>query len=69
MRFRMECLSCGSSVVSPEGRDGGNLEAALELIDAMGVCCRRCGGPVTMRVQSPVDERCTIGLTDLLEVL
>ncbi|GAH74162.1 unnamed protein product [marine sediment metagenome] len=50
MRFVMECVGCGNQRESPEGRDPAKLEETIELIDAMGLACRKCGEEVTMRV-------------------
>ena len=50
MRFVMECVNCGNLQESPEGRDPAKLEEAIELINAMGIVCRKCEGEVTMRV-------------------
>ena len=52
MRFVMECVGCGNQHESPEGRDPTRLEEAIELIDEMGLVCRKCGGEVTMRVHA-----------------
>lgn len=50
MRFRIECMECGNAQESPEGRDPTKLEEANDLIDQMGLLCRECHGPVTMRL-------------------
>jgi len=52
MRFRIECISCGNVAVSPEGRDPGDLQEAAEICIEMDLACRKCHGPVTMRVES-----------------
>ena len=51
MWFVMECVNCGNRVESPEGRDPAQLEKAIELIDAMGLACKKCHGEVTMRIE------------------
>ena len=50
MRFVIECVNCGNARESPEGREPGNLEAAIEVVDQMGLACRECHGEVTVRV-------------------
>ena len=50
MRFVIECVNCGNRNESPEGRDPAKLEEAVELIDEMGLACRKCDGEVTMRI-------------------
>lgn len=55
MRFRMECVLCGNSTISPEGRDPGKLEELLECVDEMGLRCRKCDGPVAVRIEPDVE--------------
>jgi len=56
MRWRIECMECGNAVDSPEGRDQGDLQEACELCVEMDLHCRKCDGPVTMRVMSDVER-------------
>lgn len=57
MRFRIECMACGNAVVSPKGRDPGDLQEAAELCVEMDLACRKCHGPVTMRVDPDVERQ------------
>lgn len=51
----MECVLCGNSTISPEGRDPGKLEELLECVDEMGLRCRKCDGPVAVRIEPDVE--------------
>jgi hypothetical protein len=50
MTFVIECLLCGISKESPEGRDPARLEEIISVMDEMELVCRRCEGPITVRV-------------------
>lgn len=49
MTFVIECLVCGNSKESPEGRDPAMLEEIISVMDDMELVCRKCQGPVTVR--------------------
>jgi hypothetical protein len=50
MTFVIECLVCGNSKESPEGRDPAKLEEIIAVMDEMELVCRQCDGPITVRV-------------------
>lgn len=50
MTFVIECLVCGNSKESPEGREPAKLEEIIAVMDEMELVCRRCQGPITVRV-------------------
>ena len=52
MRFTMECVECGATVISPAGRDPQKLQEYCELIVEMDLACRKCDGMVIGRVAS-----------------
>ena len=52
----MECVECGNSVLSPDGREPGKLQEYCELIVEMDLRCRKCDGLVIGRV-APEQEQ------------
>jgi hypothetical protein len=50
-------MECGCSVDSPEGRRAEDLEEAADLCVEMDLRCRKCDGPVTMRVTPETEDK------------